>query len=356
MRRFLLGMICSFILVISDAKGLQGNSGDDEYTPDASIYENVRKMMNLLYDHPDPDDEMVIIPGLKTRVKNCMDKMDSMDAMFDAVRQSMQAVTDGQAAITSTLTDLSSQFANMQESVAEQKTIVDDISRRMDAIDSTIDERMSTSWEVFIEKKFEEYMEVKKQVLDIITAQRIEGKDDPTYIMETAEQVSLLDLENRRETLSTLLETLNVFETLLDGEKLESLESYLDQTKVTKPKYEEIKDIIPGLIIDGSYVRVTGATRDYTRAIGLKTGLPKKNWMNPDYDYFPYGSRPFLENLLNSENYRRNTSNAEAKRINAIRKARYEADMRAAERITFPQSNLQTLITDYNRLLTRHEI
>lgn len=300
------------------------------------------KIEELMYDHPDPDNPMGTILGIKTLVTQQQSTTENLNQAFTAISNSLNQITE-------TLTTLTSD-------VAEQKMKVAEISERMDNIDSTIDTRMSTSWEVFIEKKYQEYMKEKKEVLDIIINHRIHGEDNPTYIMETAEQIELCEFDLRRETLGKILEKLMIFDVVLDSDLLESIRTYLEQTDVPLPQYEEVKAILPNIIIEGNYIKVTGATKTFTRSAGFKTGLPRKDWMDPAYDYFPYGSRPLIESTILLENRQRISDNIEIRRRNDIKKARYEADSAAARRVTFPKENLATLIADYNRLLIRHEI
>ena len=227
-----------------------------------------------------------------------------------------------------------------------------------------INEKIDKGWDTFLEEKFQEYMEVKKKVLDIIAKCKTNGEPIPTYIVETAEQLQAMDLEMRRLVLSEILTKLKVFESLLDSKnnpildsnKMKSLQTYLDNTNVPKPELKELQPIMPSLVIEGEYLKVYGETRKFTRSAGFKTGLPKENWMDQSCDYFAYGLRPTLEQVLGQENLKRDEINAVIRVQNAKAQAAYDAGISAAERVVFPADNLATLIKDYNRILLHHEI
>lgn len=310
---------------------------------------SVSEILNILNDKQDPDDETATIAGLKTKVQKNIDDIANIKVFIEAFQQNTQNISTTLTTLSSTVADLSSQIADISATVS-------DVSARMDNIDATIDEKMSTSWEEFIEKKYQEYMETKKQVLDIITARKINGEDTPEYIMETAEQLQACNLEVRRKTLSDILDKLNIFASLLDSDKLESVQAYLDNTNVPQPNLQELGEILPAIVIEGEYLRVYGATRSFTRSSGFKTGLPKQGWMDPYSDYFAYGLRPTLERAISRENLTRSTNNAVIELQNALAQAKYDAGIAAAERMTFPADDFTDIVADYNRLLTRHEI
>ena len=60
--------------------------------------------------------------------------------------------------------------------------------------------------------------------------------------------------------------------------------------------------------------------------------------------------------LINQENAERKAQNEQNERDNALAIAQYKAAIKAAERMTFPTQNFTDLVTDYNRLLTHHDI
>lgn len=324
---------------------------------DSSIYEtrlskvetSVSEIQNILNDKQDPDDATAKIPGLITKVQDAINDISNVKTSVDAIQQSTISVSTGMSSLSATVSNLSTQIGEIQATVT-------DINTRMNNIDASIDEKMKTSWEVFIENKFQEYMKEKKKVLDIITACKIKGISTPTYIMETSEQLQLLSLDVRRSTLSEILTKFNVFATLLDNDQLEIIQTYFDNTNVPKPQLKPVNEIMQGVIIEGEYLKVSGATRTFTRSSGFKTGLPKQRWMDPNCDYFAYGLRPILEQAINQENLGRRTSNAAIEKENALAQAAYDSGIHAAERATFPADDLTSLINDYNRLLTCHEI
>ncbi len=287
------------------------------------ISKSVDTLKKDIYDQVDPETQEVI-PGLKTLVKTNI-------PLIESLRESIGSISLGIAGLSAAISGL--------------PEIIKDINEKIDK-----------GWDTFLEEKFQEYMEVKKQVLDIITKCKIDGDPIPTYIVETAEQLQEMNLEMRRFTLSEVLTKLNVFVSLLDDDKLQSLQTYLDNTNVPKPDLKELQAILPNAVIEGEYVKVYGETRKFTRLVGFKTGLPKQGWMDQSCDYFAYGLRPVLEQTINQENFKRNENNDVIRKQNAKAQAAYDAGIRAAERVTFPADDFTTLVTDYNRLLTRHEI
>ena len=321
----------------------------------ARVESNVSEIQNILNDKTDPSDSEKTIPGLVSKVisiQNVLyDHTDSdnpgvtipgLISKFESFYSSIQSLTTGISSLTATVSDLANDMADMKTTLT--------------TLDTKYNEQLENAWEEFVDKKFKTYMEEKKIVLDIITACKINGDPTPTYIMETAEQLQECDLETRRETLSEILTKLDLFARLLDGEKLESLHNYLDDTNVPEPVIKEIRALLSNAIVDRDCIKVTGATRDFTRTTDLKRGLPHENWMSPDYDYFPYKKYPYVRNLINQENARRQTENEQNERDNALAIAQYKAAIQAAERITFPSQNFTDLATDYNRLLTHHDI
>ena len=321
----------------------------------ARVESNVSEIQNILNDKTDPSDSEKTIPGLVSKVisiQNVLyDHTDSdnpgvtipgLISKFESFYSSIQSLTTGISSLTATVSDLANDMADMKTTLT--------------TLDTKYNEQLENAWEEFVDKKFQTYMEEKKIVLDIITACKINGDPTPTYIMETAEQLQECDLETRRETLSEILTKLDLFARLLDGEKLESLHNYLDDTNVPEPVIKEIGELLSNAIVDRDCIKVTGATKAFTRTTDLKRGLPHEGWMNPDYDYFPYKKYPYVRNLINQENARRQTENEQNERDNALAIAQYKAAIQAAERITFPSQNFTDLAADYNRLLTHHDI
>jgi len=307
------------------------NDKPDPSDPEKTVpglVSKVTEIQNVLFDQPSPTDSKVTIPGLITK--------------FESFYTSVVGITAGVSTLTETVTNLSKDMVEMNKTLTNLNT--------------EFNTKMEEAWEKFVDKKFQEYMEEKKIVLDIITACKINEDPLPEYIMETAEQLQEYDLKTRRETLSEILIKLDLFERLLDGEKLESLHNYLNDTNVPEPIIKEIEELLTNAIVDRDCVKVTGATRDFTRKTALKRGIPHKSWMSPDYDYFAYKKYLYVKALINQENTRRKTQNEQNERDNALAIARYKAAIRAAERITFPAENFTELATNYNRLLTHHDI
>lgn len=282
-----------------------------------------------IYDRTDSEGET--IPGLKSLVETNI-------SLIKSLQDSVESMSLGISGLTTAITGL--------------PEIIKDINEKID-----------NGWDKFLEEKFQECMDIKKQVHDIITNCKVNEQDTPAYIMETSEQLQAMDLEMRRKVLSEILTKLKVFESLLDGQhnplldndKMQSLQTYLDNTNVPKPEIKEIQSTL-NYIIEGEYIKVTGATRAFTRSVGFKTGLPKESWMDQSYDYFAYGFLPVLEGVMSSENAKRADSNEAIRDENAKAQAKYDAGISTAERVTFPADNLTTLINDYNRILLRHEI
>ena len=316
---------------------------------------NVSKIQNILNDRPDPSDSEKTIPGLVsnvTEIQNVLyDQTTANDppeiilgliSKFENFYTGLMGITAGMSSLTETISQLSKEMVDMKETLT--------------TLDTKFNEQLENAWEEFVDKKFQEYMEEKKIVLDIITTCKINGDPVPEYIMETADQLQECDLKLRRETLSEILTKLDLFERLLDAEKLESLHNYLNDTNVPEPIIKEIEELLTNAIVDRDCVKVTGATRDFTRKTDLKRGIPHESWMSPDYDYFAYKKYLYVKALINQENSRRKTQNEQNERDNALAIARYKAAIRAAERITFPAENFTELATNYNRLLTHHDI
>lgn len=292
------------------------------------------------------DDHLIRVDNdveeIKLQVRTNTSAIESIRNTLDPMTQSIQGVSTGIGALSTTITNISKQVADMQITLT--------------TLDTKFNEQLENAWEEFVDKKFQAYMEEKKIVLDVITACKINGDPTPEYIMETAEQLQECDLKTRRETLSEILTKLTLFERLLDGEKLESIQNYLNDTNVPDPIIKEIEKFLSNAIVDRDCIKVTGATKTFTRTTDLKRGLPHEGWMNPDYDYFAYRKYPYVKNLINQENARRQTQNAENERANELAQATYKAGINAANRMTFPSQNFTDLVTDYNRLLTHHDI
>lgn len=307
------------------------NDKPDPSDPEKTVpglVSKVSEIQNVLFDQPSPTDPKITIPGLIKKFEN-----------FYA---SMIGITAGVSTLTETVTNLSKDMGEMNKTLTNLNT--------------EFNTKLEEAWEKFVDKKFQEYMEEKKIVLDIITACKINGTPRPEYVMETAEQLQECDLKTRREVLSDILKKLDLFERLLDGEKLESLHNYLNDTNVPEPIIKEIEELLTNVIIDRDCIKVTGATKAFTRTTDLKRGLPHEGWMNPDYDYFAYKKYPYVKALINQENARRQTQNEQNERDNALAIAQYKAAIKAAERMTFPSENFTDLVTNYNRLLTHHDI
>lgn len=332
------------------------------------------------------------IPGLKSKVENNITKIDNLTGIVSRISVSITELQTNVEGITTDVNTLQKDIYDYtdpetQEVTPGLKTLVETnipiIKSLQDEVESislgiaglstaisglpeiikNINEKIDQGWDTFLEEKFQEYMEVKKKVLDIIAKCKTNGEPIPTYIVETAEQLQVMDLEMRRLVLSEILTKLKVFESLLDSKnnpildsnKMESLQTYLDNTTVPKPELKEIQPIL-SYIIEGEYIKVTGETRKFTRSVGFKTGLPKENWMDQSCDYFSYGFLPVMKNAISSENDKRASSNEAIRKENAKAQASYDAGISAAERVVFPTDNLTTLINDYNRLLLHHEI
>ncbi len=306
----------------------------------SSFEERLRKVETAVVEIKDilndkTDSEGKTVPGLKSQVEH-------NTAIIESLQGSIGSMSDGISTLTTSLTT----------SVNSLSSQIFDILNSM----SGIEEKINKGWDAFLEEKFEEYMKVKKKVLDIIAACKANGNPVPTYIVETADQLLVMNLEMRRLTLSEVLTKLNVFASLLDNEKLESLQTYLNNTSVSKPNLIGLQPTMPGIIIEGEYIKVSGETRMFTRTSGFKTGIPKQGWMDQSCDYFFYGIRPALERAINQENIRRNAINASIGLQNAKAQAAYDAAIQAAMRVTFPANDFTSVVSDYNRLLTRHEI
>ena len=294
----------------------------------------VAEIKDVLNDKTDPETGQTVL-GLKSQVE-------VNTATVNSLQTSIGSMSDGIATLTTSLTTAMNTFSSQILSI-------------LNSIDG-IEKKINEGWDSFLNEKFEEYMKVKKKVLDIIAACKASGEPTPTYIVETADQLLAMNLEVRRLTLSEVLTKLNVFAALLNDEKLETLQTYLDNTNVPKPDIQKLYPIMPGIVIEGEYIKVSGETRVFTRSSGFKTGLPKQGWMDQACDYFAYGIRPVLERAINQENFRRNTINASIRVQNAKAQAAYDAAIQAAMRVTFPSADFTDIVSDYNRLLTRHEI
>jgi hypothetical protein len=288
----------------------------------SGLKSQVENVLNILNDTTDSKGNIVL--GLKSLVETNV-------PLIKPLRESIDSISLGMSGLTAAISNL-------------PETIED------------INNKINNGWNTFLEEKFQQYMEEKKIVLDIITACKINGDPTPEYIMETAEQLQECDLKTRRETLSEILNKLTLFERLLDGEKLESIQNYLNDTNVPDPVIKEIEPLLSNAIVDRDCIKVTGATKAFTRTTDLKRGLPHEGWMNPDYDYFAYRKYQYVRNLINQENARRQTQNAENEKANELAQAAYKAGINAANRMTFPAQNFTDLVTDYNRLLTHHDI
>ena len=293
----------------------------------------VAEIKDVLNDKTDSEGKT--IPGLKSQVEYNTTIIKSLQGNIGSMSEGISTLT---TSLTTSVNSLSSQIFDILNSI------------------SGIEEKINKGWDKFLEEKFQEYMEVKKKVLDIIAACKANGNPIPTYIVETADQLQAMNLEMRRLTLSEVLTKLNVFASLLNDEKLESLQTYLNNTSVPKPNLIGLQPTMPGITIEGEYIKVSGETRMFTRTSGFKTGLPKQGWMDQSCDYFAYGIRPVLERAINQENIRRNAINASIRLQNAKAQAAYDAGIQAAERASFPADDFTSLVMDYNRLLTRHEI
>ncbi len=337
-----------FVLMIG-VPGLAMNPSSYE-TRLEKVETSVTKIEDVLYDKTDSSTGETI-PGLKTKVDeiNTILKDEGIPGLKTLVETNIPLIKplqDEVEGIALGISGLTAAISGLPEII------------------KNINEKIDKGWDTFLEEKFQEYMEVKKKVLDIIAKCKTNGEPIPTYIVETAEQLQAMDLEMRRLVLSEILTKLKVFESLLDSKnnpildsnKMKSLQTYLDNTNVPKPELKELQPIMPSLVIEGEYLKVYGETRKFTRSAGFKTGLPKENWMDQSCDYFAYGLRPTLEQVLGQENLKRDEINAVIRVQNAKAQAAYDAGISAAERVVFPADNLATLIKDYNRILLHHEI
>ncbi len=332
------------------------------------------------------------IPGLKSKVENNMTKIDNLTDivsgisaiitklqaniagialsvntlqrdMYDQVDPETQKVTPGLKTLVETNIPLIKPLQDEVEGIALGISGLTAAISGLPEIIKNINEKIDKGWDTFLEEKFQEYMEVKKKVLDIIAKCKTDEEPIPTYIVETSEQLQAMDLEMRRLVLSEILTKLKVFEFLLDSKnnpildsnKMKSLQTYLDNTNVPKPDLKEIQPTL-SYVIEGEYIKVSGETRKFTRSAGFKTGLPKENWMDQSCDYFAYGFLPVLKDVIFPENDERGDINEQIRKENAKAQAAYDAGISAAEKEAFPADNLTTLINDYNRILLHHEI
>ncbi len=315
---------------VTEIKNILNDTTSAEGEIIQGLQSQVKDVLDILNDKTNPDTGEITL-GVKSQVEINTTKVNAM-------QESIQSISTGVSALATSMGSLSSQVLSMLSTI------------------EGVEKKIDSGWDEFLEEKFQEYMEIKKKVLDIITNCKTNGQDTPTYITETADQLKECNLQVRRETLSDILTKLNVFETLLDESKLQSIQTYLDNTSVSEPKLQEIKAILPMFVVEGEYLKVSGATRTFTRSSGFKTGLPKQGWMDQSCDYFAYGLRPVLERKINEENLKRRASNAAIESQNSLAKAKYNAEIKAAERVSFPSDEFTSLVTEYNRLLTRHEI
>ena len=299
-----------------------------------TIENSIIEIQDILYDKKN-EEGTVVAPGLVTKVKNNTETLNSINESITSMAKSTKALTE----LTS---GISEKMLNMQLTVA--------------TLDTTFNQKLEDTWRTFVEQKYQEYMNEKKQVQDIILSCKSNGTPVPTYIMETAEQLQACDLNTRRSVLSNILGKLNVFASLLDGEKIESIQNYLNITNVSQPQIQQVGPIMPGVELVGSYIRVSGATREFTRSAGFRTGLPKQNWMDPNYDYFPYGSRAGIEKKITEENERRQRQNVDIEIANASALAQYQKGIQAANGAAFPSGNFKDIVTDYNFKLAHHNI
>jgi len=265
-------------------------------------------------------------------------KLNDVDNRLTIIENKLEVVDQFSTALeelSSTISDVIKQMAEMQITLS--------------TLDMKYNEKLENTWDVFVNQKFDEYMQVKKKVLDVISSCKAQGEPTPTYIVETAEQLQLCSLDTRRALLTEIIEKLNVFAFLLNGEKIEALQNYL--TVTTVPESLEIKEIMPlsGIIIDGDYIKITGALRDFIRKTPLGTGVPHESWMDINYDYFGYKRLSEIKTKITTEN-------ADRKIRNEANQAAHDAAINAANRVELPADELDSLISDYNRLLTRHEI
>ena len=298
-----------------------------------NVEADVADIKDILNDKTDSSGKTIL--GLKSQVRINTTTVDSLKENIGSMSEGISSLT---TSLTTSVNSLSSQIFDILSSI------------------DGVEEKINKGWDTFLEEKFQEYMQIKKKVLDIISACKANGNPTPTYIMETAAQLQECSLDVRRKALSDILGKLNVFATLLDSDKLDSLQEYINNTSVPAPKLKEVQPLLSGIVVEGEYLKVSGATRTFTRASGFKRGLPKQDWMDQSCDYFAYGLRPVLEKSIARENLSRSTSNAAVELTNALARAGYNAAIQAAERMTFPADNFTDLVTDYNRLLTHHDI
>ncbi|MBO7454060.1 MAG: hypothetical protein J6T91_01590 [Alphaproteobacteria bacterium] len=333
----------------TDLDGRNPTSGlksqvESNKTKVSTLEGDITEIKDVLNDKEDPGAGPLIL-GLKSKIDGTSDNpnLGLMNQM-----QQVKSLLNYRNNTFKRIDDIETEIEALNKSFNDMKEKIDNYNLSMD--------------EKF-QKYIQEYMDVKKQVHDVIANCKANGQDSPAYIMETADQLQSMDLETRRKVLSEILDKLKVFESLLDSQnnplldsnKMKSIQTYLNNTNVPKPEMKEIQPIL-NYIIEGEYIKVTGATREFTRSVGFKTGLPTEDWMDQSYDYFAYGFLPIMKNAIFSENSKRGDSNEAIKEENAKAQAKYDAAISAAERATFPADNLTTLINDYNRILLRHEI
>ena len=301
--------------------------------------------------------ENTTIPGLESKVDTNTTSVSKLEKIiYDKIDSNTGEVTLGLKSLVETNIPL---IKPLQDSVDSMSLGISALTAGISGLPQMIEginKKINDGWDTFLEEKFKKYMEVKNQVLDIIANCKINGQDTPTYIVETAEQLMAMKLDMRRLTLSRVLTKLKVFEQLLDDDELQSIQTYLDNTNVPEPDLKSLQEIMPNFVIEGEYLKVYGETRKFTRSAGFKTGLPKEGWMDQSCDYFAYGLRPTLERAISQENSKRSKINDEIKLQNAEAQARYDAGIISAERVDFPTDNFTNLVTEYNRLLVRHEI
>lgn len=312
----------------------------------------IAEIIKIIEDVPDPDDPFhPMIPGLKTKVLNNEESIKRLQKTVEDFQNSNKVVSDTLTMLTSTITDTSKQ-------VGELNVTVNDLKTRLEAVETSLNTNITASWENFLSQKFEEYMKVKKQVLDIITALKIKGDPTPTYIVETAAQLKACDLDTRRTALTNVLAKLEIFGVLLNGSKIELLRNYLTNTDVPKPNIREIEKIMStvGIIIDGDYIKITGELRSFVRKTYLGSGVPHESWMDINYDYFGYKRLDEIKRVIIIENAQRKAKNTRIEYENAMAEAAYKAGIEAANRVDFPYVEFDSIVSDYNRLLTRHEI
>ncbi len=276
---------------------------------------------NIMNDKTDPDDPSAKILGLKSKVE----KNTTAVNLFN---QSILGLSTGISSFSTTVSSLIEQVSDIKLTLTN------------------------------LETKFNKELECAWTVIDIITACKIKGDPVPTYIKETAAQIQKNDFKTRRTALADILNKLNIFISLLDGEKINLIQKYLDDTNVPDPNIREINEILPiaNIIIDGNYIKITGVLRTFIRGTYLGSGLPHESWMDINYDYFSFKRSEEIKGQIKKENEQRTKDNKEIEQKNAEAQTKYEDEIWRVSRIPFPAEELDALITDYNRLLTRHEI